>query len=330
MLARKIYPTCAASFRKWYLSDANFYKKYYELGQPIPFDVTLRDGLQSLSKEEQNTFTTDKKIETYMDIILKHNPKNIEIGSIVSEKVLPVFKDTIPFFEIVNNLQNTNVNVNVNKVQKQNNFVLVPNKKKLHSIINDSFMNYFSFITSASNSFQLKNTKMTLEETDQEIYEMMYLLDENTFRMQKPTVKLYISCINNCPIEGKIDNDYIVNRIMMLSKTGVDNICLSDTCGTLSLEDFEYIAENCLFFGLSANRLSLHLHVKEERITEIKRIIHKALDLKINQFDVSNFKTGGCSVTMKKEQIAPNLSYELYYEAISNYIEKKCGFDCIL
>ena len=37
--------------------------------------------------------------------ILKHNPKNIEIGSIVSEKVLPVFKDTIPFFEIVNNLK---------------------------------------------------------------------------------------------------------------------------------------------------------------------------------------------------------------------------------
>jgi hypothetical protein len=45
---------------------------------------------------------------------------------------------------------------------------------------------------------------MTLEESDQEIYEMMYLLDENIFRMQKPVVKLYISCINDCPIEGKI------------------------------------------------------------------------------------------------------------------------------
>jgi hypothetical protein len=324
MLAKKIYPSCATSFRKWYLSNPNFYKKYCELGKPIPFDVTLRDGLQSLSKEEQNTFTTYKKIENYMNIILKHNPKNIEIGSIVSEKVLPIFKDTIPFFEIINNLQNEN------KKQTQNNFILVPNRERLQTIINDSYINYFSFITSASNSFQLKNTKMTLEECDQEIYEMMYQLDENTFRMQKPVVKLYISCINNCPIEGKIDNDFIVNRIIMLSKTGVDNICLSDTCGTITLEDFEYIVQSCLFFGLSANRLSLHLHVKEERVREIKQIIHKALDLKINQFDVSNLKSGGCSVTMEKEQLAPNLSYELYYETIASYIEKKCGFDCIL
>jgi hypothetical protein len=98
----------------------------------------------------------------------------------------------------------------------------------------------------------------------------------------------------------------------------------------MTLEDFEYITESCIFLGLSPSRLSLHLHVKEERIREIKQIIHKALDLKITQFDVSNLKSGGCSVTMKKEQIAPNLSYDLYYESIVNYIEKKCGFDVIL
>ena len=231
---------------------------------------------------------------------------------------MPIFKDTIPFFETITNLQNAN------KKYIPNNYILVPNKEKLCYIINDSFINYFSFITSTSNSFQLKNTKMTLEESDQEIYEMLYLLDENVFRMQKPITKLYVSCINDCPIEGKIDNDFIVNRILQLSKMNVDNICLSDTLGTITLDDFEYIAESCLFFGLPPSKLSLHLHVKPDKANEVQKIIHKALDFKITNFDVSVLNTGGCSVTVDKKRLAPNLSYELYYESFVKYIEKKC------
>ena len=318
MLSKKIYPTCAKSFRSWRLSNPKLNKFYYEMGEPVPFDVTLRDGIQSLSKEEQTNFTTNKKLEIYKDIVSKHEIKNIEIGSVVSGKVLPIFNDTISFLKIVNNLQNKNEKC------IPNNYILVPNKEKLHAIINDSFINYFSFITSASNSFQLKNTKMSLEESDQEIYEMMYQLDENTFRMQKPIVKLYVSCINECPIEGKIDNDFIVNRILQLSKMNVDNICLSDTLGTITLDDFEYIAESCLFFGLPPSKLSLHLHVKPEKAYEVVKIIHRALDFKITIFDVSVLNTGGCSVTLNKKSLAPNLSYELYYESVVRYIEKKC------
>ena len=318
MLSKKIYPTCAKSFRSWRLSNPKLNKFYYEMGEPVPFDVTLRDGIQSLTKEEQTNFTTNKKLEIYKDIVLKHEPKNIEIGSIVSEKVLPIFNDTISILKIVNNLQNKNDKC------IPNNYILIPNKEKLHAIINDSFINYFSFITSVSNSFQLKNTKMTLEESDQEIYEMMYQLDENTFRMQKPFVKLYVSCINECPIEGKIGNDFIVNRILQLSKMNVDNICLSDTLGTITLDDFEYIAESCIFFGLPPSKLSLHLHVKPEKANEVLKIIHRALDFKITNFDVSVLNTGGCSVTLDKKSLAPNLSYELYYESFVRYIEKKC------
>ena len=311
MLAKKIYPICATSFRNWYLSNPLFYKMYCEIGKPSPFDVTLRDGIQSLTKEAQNDFTTEVKVEMYRDIISRHKPTNIEIGSIVSEKILPIFKDTIPFFEIVN------------KTNTANNYIVVPNKEKLRNIINDSYINYFSFITSVSNSFQFKNTKMTLEESDQEIYEMLYQIDENTFRMQKPIVKLYVSCITECPIEGKMDNEFIVNRILQLSKMNVDNICLSDTCGTIAVEDFEYIIQKCILFGLSPTRLSLHLHVKNNTC-KVEKIIHKALDYKITQFDVSKLKTGGCSVTMNKKRLSPNLDYELYYKCIVYYIEEKC------
>ena len=315
-----MYPKCAQSFKKWYLSSYKFGKLYNDLGKPRPFDVTLRDGLQALSKEEQNKLTTEDKLQIYHNIISIHNPKNIEIGSIVSEKVLPVFKDTLKISEILYDFQLKR------KEKRQNNFVVIPNKEKFKSVINNSKINHFSFITSVSNSFQKKNTKMTLEESDKDIYDMLYELDDNIntiIRSKKPFVKLYVSCVNECPIEGKIDNDFIVNRILNLNKMNVDNICLSDTCGSLNEEDFEYIVDTCAYFGLPLSKFSLHLHVKREREAEIQRIIHKALDRKIIKFDVSYLDTGGCSVTMNKKNLAPNLSYDLYYKTLCNYILKK-------
>jgi hydroxymethylglutaryl-CoA lyase len=283
---------------------------YKKIGSPMPFDVTLRDGLQALSKEEQKEFTTNLKLNMYFNITTTHNVKNIEIGSIVSKKVLPIFEDTVPFLKLI-------------KEYNYNHFVLIPNKEKLNTVINNKTIPNFSFITSVSNSFQLKNTKKSLEDSDNEIVEMLYNLNKNMTRLSNPIVKLYVSCINECPIEGKIDNDFIVNRLLKLNQMKIDNICISDTCGSLDLEDFEYIIETCKYFGLPASNLSLHLHVIPGREKIVEKIIHKALDLNITTFDVSALESGGCSVTMEKNKLAPNLSYDLYYKSLCNYIIKK-------
>ena len=320
MLAKKIYPRCAFTFKKFLNSNPDYYGFYYVLGEPRPFDVTLRDGLQSLSREEQKNYTYEDKIDLYHNIMFNYRPKNIEIGSVVSEKVLPIIKDSIKLFQ---NIQSYEDSVNeLSDIKKSNRFVLVPNLKQLKKVINYTGINHFSFITSVSNQFQLKNTKQTLEESYNELYEMMYSFEENRYRLKPPYVKLYVSCVNECPISGKIDNDFIVNKILNLNKMNVDNICLSDTCGTLNVDDFEYIVDTCIFFGLPANKLSLHLHVKKGREDIVEKIIHKALDRNIIDFDVSLLETGGCSVTMNKNSIAPNLSYELYYKSLTSYIEK--------
>jgi isopropylmalate/homocitrate/citramalate synthase len=314
-----MYPRCAESFKKWYLSSYKFGKIYNDLGKPKPFDVTLRDGLQSLSKEEQNNLTTSDKLKIYNNISI-NRPVNIEIGSIVSEKVLPVFKDTLEIFEILTKLRCKDY---ITNQKKENYFIVIPNQNKLESVVKNPKINYFSFITSVSNSFQLKNTKMSLKESDKDIYEMLYELDVSKHRGRPPFVKLYVSCINECPIEGKIDNDFIVHRLLSLHKMNVDSICLSDTCGTLNEEDFEYIVDTCAYFGFPFSKFSLHLHVNKNRESEVEKIIHKALDRKIINFDVSLLDSGGCSVTMNKDKISPNLSYDLYYKSLCNYIIKK-------
>jgi isopropylmalate/homocitrate/citramalate synthase len=316
MLARNMYPVCAKTFQHFYESNKNFGAMYKKLN-PKLFDVTLRDGLQGLTKEQQQQFTFVEKENLYHKILYIQKPTNIEIGSVVSETVLPIFKDTFRFASYI-----FQYNENEPDKDKTNYYVVVPNQIKLGELLKNTHITNFSFITSVSDSFQLKNTKMNLDNSDKEIYEMLYKLEEFTV---KPNIKLYVSCINECPIEGKLDNDFIVHRILQLSKMNVENICLSDTCGTLEIEDFEYIIETCLYFGLPPSILSLHLHVKPGREDIIEQIIHKALDYKIVSFDVSMLEIGGCSVTMTRDKLAPNLSYDLYYKALCKYILKKCN-----
>jgi hypothetical protein len=168
----------------------------------------------------------------------------------------------------------------------------------------------------------MQNTKQTLDEKDKNIKKMIQILEKRYLNDLIPfKTKLYISCINECPIGGKIDNDYIVHRILNLNNLNVDNICLSDTCGTLSLYDFEYIIDNCMFFGIHHNKISLHLHVLPNQEEKVEKIMHTALDKGIVNFDVSMLNT----LTTHRSKLAPNLSYELYYKFLIRYIYKKAN-----
>ena len=314
---KHIYPICSQTFTQLCLSNLKYNKLYNYLGCPKPFDVTLRDGLQALSKKEQESFGLKDKINLYNHIRNKYSPENIEIGSIVSERVLPIFRDTL---ELLDSISESEKQLNSYPINK---YIVVPNKEKLKKIENIKNISHFSFITSISNSFQVKNTKKSLKESDEDIKEMIKVLYKMPDKIQDPSIKLYISCINECPIEGKIDNDVIVNRILNLHKLNINKLCLSDTCGTLEVDDLEYILDTCKIFGLPMSKISLHLHVISGRESIVEQLIHLALDRKITDFDVSLLETGGCSVTMNTTKLKPNLSYELYYKSLASYIIKK-------
>jgi hypothetical protein len=148
---------------------------YNKLGCPKPFDVTLRDGLQSLSKEQQKTFTLEDKKEIYKIIYLMYQPKNIEIGSIVSKHILPIFSDTLELFSDIEN----NINDYYNIKTSINNYILIPSREKLIEVIDTPNLNNYSFITSVSDFFQKKNTKKSLNDNDVELNSMINLLENS-------------------------------------------------------------------------------------------------------------------------------------------------------
>jgi hydroxymethylglutaryl-CoA lyase len=312
------YPSCANSFRQFIDSygekDKHFVNKYVSrLLKVNPFDVTLRDGLQGLSKDEQLTIKTIDKVKLYYQIKEKYNPKNIEIGSVVSSKLFPIFKDSSVLYDYIESDRKNESNIN--------NFILFPNEKQFDENINKFIgLQCFSFITSVSESFQQKNTRMSLDNTFQQLNNMIQKVNN---RNRNNRIKLYVSCINECPIEGKINNNIVIEKILKYQELKPDILCLSDTCGTLTEEDLNYIMVNLKRDETTSTNLSLHLHVKPGRESEVEKIIHSALDFGITNFDVSALGSGGCSVTMNKSELAPNLSYELYYKSLYTYLLKE-------
>ena len=260
------------------------------------FDVSLRDGLQSQKK----IYSLDEKKKMLNEIINNYNPDKIEVGSIVSDKVLPQMNNSIELYKYAKNLNNNTKY-----------YLLIPNKKKLKIALDNNVSN-MSFISSFSDSFQKKNIKKSLDETKYEIDEInKILINKNLYEN-----KLYLSCFNDCPIEGNIDHYNIINDLLYYSDLqSFNELCLSDTTGRLNNKDFKEII-NDIKKIVNVNKLSLHLHVNKDDIDNTLEIINTALKVSISKFDISYINEGGCSVTMDNANLNANLNYKLLEKLI--------------
>jgi isopropylmalate/homocitrate/citramalate synthase len=259
------------------------------------FDVSLRDGLQSQKK----IYSFDKKKILLMHIINKYNPKDIEIGSLVNPKILPQMNDSLELYKFAESLKLDN-----------NFYLLIPNKKKL-KIVEEEKVKNVSLISSFSNNFQIKNINKTLNETKKEIVEMNTILNSYNWIENK---KLYLSCFNDCPIIKKIDENKIYDEILFYKKyTDFNNYCLSDTTGNLTLEDYKRLIDK-INIMINPEKLSIHLHYNNKIKEKTKDIIKYSLKNNINKIDISCIDEGGCVMTLGKDNLNQNMSYDLFEE----------------
>ena len=296
------------------------------------FDVSLRDGLQSIPK----IYELHEKKQMLSKILHQYRPHQMEIGSIVSYNVLPQMKNSIELYKYASDKYATNKYDIKNSLTKDNFinddlhtlhdihefddnincdfFLLVP---PINFYINQASINNIkniSLITSVSESFQKKNIHRSIIDTKRVLNDI--LSHENQFT----NIKLYISCITNCPIEGNINNDYIINEIIYYSKIkNVNNLCLSDTCGNMDFIDFKYIVDN-LLLNINIDIISLHLHVNKNNYLNIEKIIDYAISNKIYKFDVTGFENvGGCIVTIDQNKLHGNLQYKNLLNTMQKY-----------
>jgi isopropylmalate/homocitrate/citramalate synthase len=279
------------------------------------FDVSLRDGLQSIPK----IYELHEKKVMLSKIIHQYRPHQMEIGSIVSYNVLPQMKNSIELYKYATNKYLSNkydikksltakydfINDELDDNISCDFFLLVPPIKSYieQAVINN--IKNISLITSVSESFQKKNINRSIIDTKMVLNNI--LSNENQFT----NIKLYISCITKCPFEGNLNNDYIVNEIIYYSKLkNITNLCLSDTCGNMDFIDFKYIIDN-LLLNVDINIISLHLHLNKKNYLNIEKIIDYAISNKLYKFDVTGFENvGGCIVTIDQNKLHGNLQYK--------------------
>ncbi len=276
-----------------YMSNYDYKNDFDDRGSPDIelFDVSMRDGLQTFT----NVLSTNKKILMINQLIYDKDPEILEIGSIVSQKVLPQFHDSLEIYTWAKF-----------EYPDKEFYLLTPNEKGVKIAIENEVSN-LSFITSVSDSFQVKNIKKTLDATKEELDSMYNMALESEMISN---IKLYISCINECPIEGLIDSDLIVDEVEEYYNKYplISNICLSDTCGTLRFQNFKRIIDK-LSEKVPLTNLSLHLHYSNQE--DIENILLYAYDRGLTKYDVSNLEnSGGCSVTIESGKTKGNLSYE--------------------
>lgn len=303
---------CSPSVYK-IISKSIHHKQLYNTISPILCDVSLRDGIQGANPTEWNT---DRKREVFDTIYKTYNPQFMEIGSLCSYKILPIMADTRELYThaITTFQKDTESDI------AHNAYVLIPNISKLQKAIIYG-ITHLSFITSVSDRFQMKNTNMSLTQVKSEFSLLFEVLKRQPLP-EKYTKKLYISCINECPIVGKLDNDYIVNEILYYSsRYTFDELCLSDTCGSLLYDDFIYIVETIRYFGVPLSAISLHLHVSKTNLENLEYILRYCFRNGIRKFDISMIETGGCSVTMNSDRLLSNMTYEQFYTILQKHID---------
>ena len=256
------------------------------------FDVSLRDGLQSIKR----MYKLSEKKDLLHTIINNYNPHSIEVGSIVDSRIVPQMHDSLKLYKYCRELNLNNC------------YILTPNMYAVRLGLKHN-VNNFSLITSVSDEFQKKNVNKTLDQTKIELQNIYDLLNISKI----DNIKLYVSCIRECPISGLVDINFILDEIDYYSNTfeNINEICLSDTCGTLTFNDFKLLMDkmSMLYDPKTMDKLSLHLH-RNKDFDQTCNIINYAYLNGIHNLDVSCLDSGGCSVSMDKDKMNNNLHYD--------------------
>jgi hydroxymethylglutaryl-CoA lyase len=172
-------------------------------------EVGPRDGLQNI----QTFVPTDKKI-LFIKKLAACGFKEIQIGSFVSPRAIPQFKDIKEVASKVNSLRGIVLSA------------LVPNERGVKEAIACGIKTLIFFF-SVSSEHNCRNVKQTPQESIKELQRICrsYLSD--------PSIKLRVDLATafGCPFAGNITTAAVLRMVEKVAACGIQEITLCDTIG---------------------------------------------------------------------------------------------------
>ena len=250
--------------------------------KPVKIIECPRDAMQGIKM----FIPTEKKVQ-YIQSLLRCGFDTLDFGSFVSAKAIPQMQDTA---EVLAQLD-------LSKTQSKL-LAIIANTKGAEEAVHNEIQ-YLGFPFSISENFQMRNTHKTIAEslvTLQEILDIANKTDKE--------VVAYLSMGFGNPYGDPWNVDIVGEWTERLATMGVTILSLSDTVGSSTPEDIDYLFSN-LIPKYPKIEFGAHLHTTPDAWFEKVDAAYKA---GCTRFDGAIKGFGGCP--MAKDDLTGNMPTE--------------------
>jgi hydroxymethylglutaryl-CoA lyase len=252
-----------------------------------------RDALQGW-KEDIPTDTIVK----YLNTLLKVGFHTLDFGSFVSAKAVPQMADTD---EVLYKLDLSNTKTKL--------LAIIANTRGAEEAAAHRNITYLGFPFSISDTFQLRNTNSTIEESLVRVQEIQDICEKNGKKLV-----IYISMAFGNPYGDPYSEEIVFKWVEKMIRMGVEIISLADTVGVATPQQV-YDITRLLVSVLPNTEIGVHLHSRRHNW---KEKIDAALQAKCRRFDGAMKGIGGCP--MANDELVGNMNTELlipYFENLN-------------
>jgi hydroxymethylglutaryl-CoA lyase len=254
-----------------------------------------RDAMQGIKP-----FIPTEVKAAYINTLLKVGFDTIDFGSFVSPKAIPQMRDTAAVLSKLD-LDNTTSKL----------LAIVANTRGAVDACAFEEIKYLGYPFSISETFQLRNTNATIEESIGRVERI-----QNLCVKQNKEMVVYISMGFGNPYGDEWNVEIVGKWTERLSKMGIKILSLSDTIGVSNPESISYLFSN-LIPAYPTIEFGAHLHTTPDKWREK---IHAAYENGCRRFDAAIRGYGGCP--MAKDDLTGNMATEnLFYYLNKHKIE---------
>ncbi len=242
-----------------------------------------RDAMQGLHQ-----FVPTELKAKYINSLLKVGFDTIDFGSFVSPKAIPQMRDTGELLSLLD--------VSESKTKL---LAIVANKRGAMDALQFEQVSYLGYPFSVSETFQLRNTNATIEESLSRVAE----IQELCFAYNRRLV-VYLSMGFGNPYGDPWNVEIVQSWVDHLAELDIKIMALSDTIGVSNPENIEYLFSN-LIPPYPDVEFGAHLHTQSHNWREK---IEAAYTSGCRRFDSAMKGYGGCP--MAKDELTGNMPTE--------------------
>lgn len=252
-----------------------------------------RDAMQGL----KDFIPTETKA-AYINQLLKAGFDTIDFGSFVSPKAIPQMRDTA---EVLAQLDLTK---STSKL-----LAIVANQRGAEDASQFEEILYLGYPFSISETFQVRNTNATIEESLERVQAIQDICQKNRKEMV-----VYISMGFGNPYGDAWNAEIVVKWVDRLSDMGIRILQLSDTIGVSNPDSISYLFSNLIpYYQPKGIEIGAHLHTEPHNW---KEKIQAAWENGCTRFDGAIKGFGGCP--MAKDDLTGNMPTENMVQFFKN------------